>query len=369
MGKHMPRPEYRRRWAWAGGMHTPPQETIPDVESADFALSSLADQGLLTTRRLADFQDETGLADLAWRVCWNRAALAEVKGNLRSLFRRTQGFVIFLHGWSGTGEIWEHLPALTSAANPRLVTLVPDLNGFGNSPFLAEVPAIEQCDPYAVMRVVVYWVDMLGLRSSERARRRRKVITLVGHSLGGAALFYLQEQRWRENEYARCAVAPALLVNDELRLGFYRALGVDVLAGKPANGLKAQLTRPVLENLVGAASETARAEGLRVFETTPRGTLVQTFYAMGVTPRKLKRKNWRNFRVILGHDDPVVKVSPMLRLCDDLGLAADQIRVVKGDHFLFSVGNENRSAQWRNRELVLGEILYLHEVCRENQGL
>ena len=364
----MPRPEYRRRWAWAGGVHVPPQETIPDVQSAKLALSSLADQGLLTTRRLADFQDETGLADFAWRVSWNRTALAEVNEDFRSLLRRTQGFVIFLHGLSGSGEVWEHLPALACAANPRLIALVPDLNGFGDSPFLAEVPAIEQCDPYAVMRVVTYWVEMLGLRSSARARRRRKVITFVGHSMGGAALFYLQEQGWHENEFARCAVAPALLVDDELRQGFHRAFGVDLWANKPADGLKSQLAPQVLENLLGAASETTRSEHRRIFASTPRGTLVQTLYAMGMTQRELRTKNWHNFRVILGHDDRVITVSPMLRLLEDLGLASNQVQVVRGGHFLFSVGDENRWAHWRNRELVLGEILFLHEVCREKQG-
>lgn len=363
----MPRPVYRRRWAWAGGMRTSPETTIPDVESADYALSSLADQGLLTTRHLADFQDATGLADLAWRVSWNRMALDEAGGDLRSLLRRTHGFVIFMHGWSGSGSVWEHLPALICAANPRLIALTPDLNGFGDSPFLAEVPPVERCDPYAVMKVVTYWVEMLGLRSSDRARQRRKVITFVGHSMGGAALFYLQEQGWHENEFARCAVAPTLLVDHDLRQGFYRALGVNTWTKKPMEELKAWLTPRVLENLLGAVGETACAEHLRVFESTPKGTLAQTFYAMVTPLRELDLKRWPNFRVVLAHDDRILNVSYMLRLLDDLGLAANQIQVVKGDHYLFSASNERRRISWRNREIVLGEILYLHEICRERQ--
>jgi pimeloyl-ACP methyl ester carboxylesterase len=368
----MARPPYRQRWAWVEGRGTVRPEEIPDVASAAFALSALADRGLLTTRQLADFQDATGLADLAWRAFWSQTALAEAGGNYRALLRRAQGFVIFMHGWNGSGEVWEHLPALTCAANPRLVALSPDLNGFGGSPFLAEVPAVEQCDPPAVMQSVTYWVNMLGLRSSARARRRRRVITFVGHSMGGAALFYFQEQGWHANEFVRCAVAPALLVDEELRQGFYRALGVGLWTGKPAEALeniKARLTPRVVENLVADASATTRAVHSRIFETTPKGTLAQTFYAMGLVPHEFERKRWRNFRVILARDDRMMDVSQMLHVLDELGLASNQIQVVWGNHYLYSVGDRSHRIHLRNREIVLGEILHLHELCRERQGV
>jgi len=350
-------------------MHTPPAEVIADVESAAFALSGLADRGLLTTRQLADFQDETGLGDLAWRVAWNRAALAEAGGDFRSMLRRAHGFVIFMHGWSGNGDTWGHLPALTCAANPRLVVLTPDLNGFGGSSFLAEVPAVEQCDPRAVMRVVTYWVEMLGLRSSSRARQRRKVITFVGHSMGGAALFYFREQGWQANEYARYAMAPTLLIDDDIRRGFYKALGVSALARKPIDDLKAQLTPRLVDRLIGTAGEASRAEHLRVFETTPKGTLAQTFYALGATVEEVAAMRWRNFRVVLARDDQLLDVSRMLHLLDDLGLAPHQIQVVRGDHFFFSVSDENHQTYLRNREIVVGDILHLHEICRERQRI
>jgi pimeloyl-ACP methyl ester carboxylesterase len=348
-------------------MRAPPAEVIPDVESAGFALSGLADQGLLTTRQLADFQKETGLADLAWRVAWSRTAWAEANGDYRSLLRRAHGFVIFMHGWSGSGDVWDLLPALTCAANPRIVALTPDLNGFGESAFLAEAPAVEQCDPHAVMRAVTYWVEMLGLRSSARAQQRRKVITFVGHSMGGAALFYFQEQGWHANEYARYAMAPALLIDDGVRRGFYQALGVSSWARKPIDDLKAQLTPRVVDKLLGAASETSRVEHMRVFETTPKGTLAQTFYALGATAEEVRAKRWRNFRVILARDDQLLDVSQMLRLLDDLGFAPDQIQVVRGDHFFYSTSDEDHQTYLRNREIVLGDILHLHEVCRERQ--
>lgn len=364
----MPRPVYRQRWAWVGGMRAPLQETIPDVESAEFALSGLADRGLLTTRQLADFQDDTGLADLAWRVAWNRSALAEAGGDYRSLMRRTQGFVVFMHGWCASGAVWEHLPELTCAANPRLVALTPDLDGFGKSPFLSDVPTLEQCHPSAMMQTVTSWVELLGLRSSARARCRRRVITFVGHSMGGAALFYLREQGWHENEFARCAVAPVLLVKDDLRQEFYHALGVGAWDKKPVDELKSSLTPRVVLELLGAVNEMTKVEHLRIFENTPRGILAQTFYSMGVTLGELEKANRHNFHVILAHDDRMLKVGKMLGLLDDLGLAPHQVQVVSGDHYLYSASDENRH-HLRNREILLGEILYLHEVCRERQRL
>lgn len=349
-------------------MHASPQAVMPDVECADFTLSSLADRGLLTTRQLADFQNDTRLADLGWRVSWNRSALADADGDFRTLLRRTQGFVVFMHGWNSSGSVWEHLPALTCAANPRLVALTPDLNGFGRSPFMTDMPALEHCDPSAMISVVAYWVELLGLRSSARARRRRNVITFVGHSMGGAALFYLNEQGWHENEYARCAIAPTLLIEDDLREEFYHSLGVDSSMGRPVEDLKARLTPRVVEALLGGADEATCTGHLRIFEATPRGTLAQTFSAMTVSLAEPQVTNWCNFRVILAHDDRMLNVSRMLRLLDDLGLAPNQIQVVSGDHYLFSVNEHNRRVHIRNREIVLGEVLYLHEVCRERQG-
>jgi hypothetical protein len=57
----------------------------------------------------------------------------------------------------------------------------------------------------------------------------------------------------------------------------------------------------------------------------------------------------------------------MLQQLDVLSFGPQQIQVVWGDHFLFSVGEAAHQAHLRNRETVLGEILYLHEVCREMQ--
>jgi len=103
-----------------------------------------------------------------------------------------------------------------------------------------------------------------------------------------------------------------------------------------------------------------------MFENTPKGILAQTFYAMGVPQGTLETGERRNFHVILAHDDRMLNVGKMLGLLDDLGLAPHQVQVVSGDHYLYSASDESRH-HLRNREILLGEILYLHEVCRERQ--
>ncbi len=360
----MPKPPYRRRWAWVHGHSAVEQEPISDVERASYAFSGLADQGLMTTRQLADFQDATGLADFAWRAFWNKTSLRRADDQLRRLMRRTQGFVIFMQGWGGGVHLWDPLPALVCAANPRLVALAPDLNGFGRSSFLSDFPSLDKCDPHGVMRAVACWVELLGLRSGPRASKRLRVITFVGHSTSGAALFHLRSQDWRDNEQARCAIAPTLLGNDQLSRQFNAALG---LKNNPREKLKSRLPATVVDKLLSGASRATRSEYRRVIESTPQGTLTQTFYALQASQHKLKSQDWSNFQVILGHDDRLVNVSSMLDFLDELGFAPNQIQVVMGNHYLFHGSDHDRRAHLRNRETVLGEILYLHEQCREKQ--
>ena len=151
------------KWDWVKGQKTTRQETTKEVVSGSYGLNDLVRAGLIGPRRAANFRAQTGLADLAWRVCWSKEAF---KWNrYGDAMRRARGFVVFMHGWGGSHAIWEQIPALVCAANPRLVALVPDVNGFGGSPFASHLPTVENCDPAANMAVVERWVDLLKLRS------------------------------------------------------------------------------------------------------------------------------------------------------------------------------------------------------------
>lgn len=352
------------KWDWVKGRETTRQEDTKGIVSASYTLNGLVQAGLIGRQRAAHFRTQTGLGDFAWRVFWPKAAVG--RRRYAEAMARAQGFVVFAHGWDGSHAIWEQIPALVCAANPRLVALAPDVNGFGGSPFANELPAVEACDPAANMAAVEHWVELLRLRSSQRATRRLRVITLIGHSMSGAALFYLDESRWRQHEVARLAVAPALLVKDVLRKGFYKALGITIWAGSTADALgwlKTRLAPSIVKVLIGAASRAVKAEHVRVFNGTPKGVLAQTFFAMGAIPRPVKPRRWRHFQVVLGHKDRLVGVKPMLGLLEELGFASDQVRVMLGDHYLFSVSNQSRRLHLRNREIVVEEILALHEAC------
>jgi hypothetical protein len=357
----------RGKWDWVGGFKTSRQEGQDGVVSLSFDLSTLVGKGYLGKKALAQFKEATGLADFAWRVVYNRRSWGGPTARAQIL-SRAQGFVVFIHGWDGSGEIWESLPAMVCQKNPKLVAFVLDVNGFGGSPFIeAEMPRVVQCNPEACMRAVEKWIETMRLRGRERTKR---VFTFVGHSMGGAALFYVNDKGWPENGYARCAVAPALLCNDALRQGFYVGLGAGIGAGLQyslLDKLKEKLAPWLIQELIGGASEAVKAEHLRIFEKTSKGTLAQTFYALGQAEQPTQRRWWKNFRVILGHKDRLVGVAPMLSLLEELGFRTENIRVMLGDHYLFSAGLKTRRNHSENRDILLEEILRLHEGCRTRQ--
>ena len=357
----------RGKWDWVGGFKTSRQEGQDGVVSLSFDLSTLVERGYLGRRAFAKFKEATGLADFAWRVVYNRRSWGGPIAR-KEILGRAQGFVVFIHGWGGSGEIWESLPAMVCRRNPRLVAFVLDVNGFGGSPFIeAEMPEVAHSNPEACMRAVEQWIGTMKLRGWKGTKRG---FTFVGHSMGGAALFYMNDKDWVETRYARCAVAPALLCNDTLRQGFYVGLGLGIGAGLQyalLDKLKEKLAPWLINELIGGASGAVKAEHLRIFERTDKGTLAQTFYALGQAEEPQRRRRWKNFRVILGHKDRLVGVAPMLNLLEDLGFRSEDIRVVLGDHYLFSASLKTRRSHGENKDILLEEILQLHQDCRTRQ--
>jgi len=331
-----------------------------------YDLNSLVEARLIGPRKARRFREVTRLADFTWEATWSIRA-GRQPGEALS---RAEGCVVLIHGWDGSRAIWEDLPTRICLGNPRLFVLAPDVNGFGGSPFAEDLPPLNGCDPAAVMQAVESWVDLLNLRSGPRAHRRYRVLTFVGHSMGGAATFYLDEARWRPHEVARLALAPALLLNDLLRKEFYKALGLGIWAGSVTSTLdwlKDRLAPRLIEILIGDASRAVKKEHLRVFRNTSKGVLAQTFYAMGSTPRPVRRRRWRHFRVVLGHRDRLVGVASMLLLLEELGFTSEEVRVVLGDHYFFSVGRRSRRLHGPNRDLLVHQVLGLHRECRAAQ--
>ena len=355
---------HRRRWFWTSGQRTSRQELVPRVVSATFALSTLVKKQLLAPPLMEEFQASTGLADFAWRTIYHTGVRATEPLTLEARIARARGFVVFMHGWDGCGEVWENLPALVCQENRHLVCFTLDVNGFGGSPFLAPVPAVEQCDPRGSMRAVEHWASLIQLKSS-RVRSRRIPFIFVGHSMSGASLFFKSDASgWEHERYGLLALAPALLRADALRRGFYKALGVGIIAGTNQaifDRLKIKLSPHFIEPLIGGASTANKKLHVEIFTRTSKGTIAQTFYALGMAEGNPQRPHWDNFKVILGHHDRMVGLGPMLSLLEKLGMSSVRVRVVFGDHYFFSVGRDSPKTHVENRAIVVEEILALLE--------
>jgi hypothetical protein len=207
-----------------------------------------------------------------------------------------------------------------------------------------------------------HWLQTLGILGG----RRHVPIVFVGHSMSGAALFYFREGRWSQQRVARCALAPALLMNDLLRKGFYRTLGAGIWAGARLQLERfSEMVSPlVINQLISGASKAVQAEHERIFKVTDQATLASTFYAMGQAKCPARKVKWDLFKVLLGHSDRLVGLDPMLELLTELRFRSRQIRVVLGDHYFFSVGQHSRRLHSEGREIALEEIRALVKECR-----
>jgi len=75
-------------------------------------------------------------------------------------------------------------------------------------------------------------------------------------------------------------------------------------------------------------------------------------------------RDWNNVFVMLGHKDRLVALNPTLNLLEQMVLMSENIQVVLGDHYFFSVGRQSLRLHPSNREALLRHILRLHEACR-----
>jgi pimeloyl-ACP methyl ester carboxylesterase len=355
--------------AWTAGFRAWQAERLWPVRRVDYALHELANRGLINSFLFEAFQIATGLDDFAWRLFWADTDSLPDDQSIAERIRTAEGVLVFIHGWDGSGEVWEDLPAQIIQRNPGLIALVPDVNGFGGSPFSTPLPTIEQCAPPALMSSLEKWLDLLEIRSSSAAPIQRPFI-FVGHSMGGAALFFMDETRWNPCEVGRIASAPALLMNDRMRQGFYKALGAGIRFSAwsdLATRLAEEVIAPrVIEAIAGDASDFVRAEHHRIFRETPDGVIAQAFAAMGFLDEELMRDEWHHFHVFLAHRDLLVGLQPTLELLEELRFSPEQIHLALGDHYFFSVGR-NPEMHAVNRALLIEDILALHHDLMEHQ--
>ncbi len=341
---------------------------MPHTQSACYSLGDLAARGGLDRGEVNRMLLDTGLRDFTWYVAWADDQVTP-DDELVERIVNADGYVVFIHGWTGSNMIWESLPVMIASANRRLIALVVDHNGFGETPFVKSMPDFDQCNPVAAMRAIERWFNLLRLRR-QPGDPSPKVVNFVGHSMGGAALFYLDEAGWKYGEQTRTAIAPALLLHDELHRTFYTTLGLGIgLVGRLQflETIDHIVAPRILETLTDGATDSVRNEHTRIYAETPKAVTARTFAAMGVLQIHPDPHDWKLMHVVLAHRDLLVGLVPMLDLLDELNFNVDQVRVVLGTHYLFSVGSSMERIHAQNRQLVLADVLNLHEQALQRQ--
>ncbi len=327
--------------------------------TARYSLKHLARRDVIPEG--AAYLEENGLRDMVWEVTWADDSQVH-DSDLGARLAQADGYVIFVHGWTGNHRVWEMLPCQIVSNNPRLIAISVDHNGFGESAFVRN-PRINECNPPAAMRRLEQWIELLKIRR-QPGDTRLKTINLVGHSMGGATLFYANPIPWRFGEQTRYALAPALLLEDETHQVFYQALGLGIgLVDRiGAFEIIEQAVKPqILNRLTVGSSPFIYEEHKRQYQATPRATTAATFTAMGVLRDREIPRNFDLFRVMLGHRDPLVGILPMMDLLMQLEFPASNVRVVAGSHYMFSLGKDTVFQHAQNRELVVNDILELHD--------
>jgi hypothetical protein len=69
----------------------------------------------------------------------------------------------------------------------------------------------------------------------------------------------------------------------------------------------------------------------------------------------------------LAHRDRLVGLGPTLDFLEQMGLTSQNIQVVLGDHYFFSVSQQSRRLHTFNRAELLRHILRLHEERRQQE--
>ncbi len=261
-------------------IQTAVQYTHQNIITERHSFAELARRNeLYDSATLETFQQETGLADLYWHSMYYNES--NRKQDLNQAILEADGYVFFMHGWTGSHRIWEDLPISLAGKHKNIVCFNFDLNGFGQSSFINTTPRAEQCRPPALMSAIEYWLSATGLWPAFPQRKRRPFYLFVGHSMSGAALFYQNMAGWHDDAYTFYALAPALFCNDTQRQTFFKTMGISIRF--PSFTTVKDVLAPHVIDLFGSgASPQVKSEHLRIYNQTPFGTLAQTIYALGV---------------------------------------------------------------------------------------
>ena len=357
--------------SWVAGYTERYKGRIPDTYTLEYRLSDLMRKNYINRADGQEFLRLSGLVDFAWSVTYHE----DYEMPDEMLIDRVadvSGYVVWVHGWTGNMHIWEDLPGMVCDSDLNLVSISIDHNGFGHSIFEDITPTLESCNPPAAMRTLQHFIDLIRIRR-QPGEARNKVLNFVGHSMGGATLFYLNPIVWNYGEVTRTALAPALLLEDESHRAFFQTLGlgIGILQRLPVLDVFERLLKPqVLRTLAAGASNDVKEIHDKQYNETPRGITGATLMAMGRLRDNEIPRDFDLFKVVLGHRDPLVGLVPAMDLLGSLEFPFRNIHVVPGTHYMFSVGNEspqNAFLHSQTREMIVQDILDMHQRALERQ--
>src|SRR5207248_9109008 len=127
--------------------------------------------------------------------------------------------------------------------------------------------------------------------------------------------------KWRFGEMTRTAIAPALLLHDDLHRAFYTTLGLGIgLVGRirALEPIDHVVSPSVLEVLADGATQAVKDEHARIYDATPKTVTARTFVEMGVIRQHPEAHAWDLMKVILGHRDRLVGLIPAIDLMQEL---------------------------------------------------
>jgi hypothetical protein len=356
---------------WVSGYLQRAQGTVDQTHVAEYRLTDLMRKGYIDRAEGQNFLTQAGLTDFHWQIVWPDD-FEMPDEMLVDRIANVQGYVVFVHGWTGNLYIWEDLPGMVVRANRQLISITIDHNGFGQSSFEDLTPSMDSCNPPATMRTLQAFVDLIRIRR-QPGQTRTKVINFVGHSMGGATLFYINPILWGYGEVTRFALAPALLLEDESHRAFYQTLGlgIGILQRLPVLEIVERFIKPsVLAVLASGASNQVKQIHSHQYNETARGITGATFMAMGRLNDYEIPHDFDLMSVMLGHRDPLVGLIPMIDLLGKLEFPAANIHVVPGTHYMFSIGSEtpmNAYYHAQARDMVVEDILKLNQKALDQQ--
>lgn len=357
--------------AWVRAYVSRREGQVSNTYTADYSLRKLMELGLVDVEKAHQLLEESLLEDYFWQMTWPED-FETPDEMLETNIRMAQGFAVFVHGWTGDHSIWEEIPGRVVSANRRLISIAVDHNGFGRSRFTDSTPDLDVCNPPACMSVLQRVIDLLRIRR-QAGDPTQKVINFVGHSMGAATLFYLNPIYWKYGECTRLALAPALLLDDDLYRAFFTTLGIGISILERFRGLNI-IGNAVKPTMVGVlcqgASERVKQMHSSQYDDTARGVTGATFQAMGRLKNREIAQFWDTFKVTLAHKDRLVGLMGMMDLLAKLEFPVANTRVVPGTHYFFSIGSENPANAFlhaQNREIVVQDILDMHQTAVDMQ--